>query len=154
MGRGGALAETITFNRRVVGSILALAATQGPWASPLPRVARALRRETLKQYPCCSRERLWVVEDLKGRYRNGRNKSMNEWMNEIATVTWFILFTHSNLDQIYRPTIIRKVCPFSQTRGCLINLIGNIFANLIKHVLDILLTELIFTVGKFTCNLV
>ena len=25
----------------------------------------------------CSRERLWVVEDLKERYRNGRN----EWMN-------------------------------------------------------------------------
>ena len=36
------------------------------------------RRETPIQYPCCSRERLWVVEDLNGRYRNGRN----EWMNE------------------------------------------------------------------------
>ena len=31
------------------------------------------------QYPCCSRERLWVVEDLKGRYRNGRNEWMNGW---------------------------------------------------------------------------
>ena len=30
-------------------------------------------------YPCCSRERLWVVEDLKGRYRNARN----EW--------WYVL---------------------------------------------------------------
>ena len=30
------------------------------------------------QYPWCSRERLWVVEDLKGRYRNGQN----EWMNK------------------------------------------------------------------------
>ena len=38
----------------------------------------ALRRETPIQYPCCSRERLWVVEDLKGRYRNGRN----EWMRK------------------------------------------------------------------------
>ena len=58
VGRGGALVEAITFNRRVVGSTPALAATQGPWASPLPTVACALRRETLIQYPCCSRERL------------------------------------------------------------------------------------------------
>jgi len=36
MGRGGALVETMTFNRRVVGSTPALAATYGPWASPLP----------------------------------------------------------------------------------------------------------------------
>ena len=47
---------------------------QGPYvtarASPLTTVACALRRETPIQYPCCSRERLWVVEDLKGRYRN------------------------------------------------------------------------------------
>jgi len=33
-----------------------------------------LRLETPIQYPCCSRERLWVVEGLKGRYRNGRMK--------------------------------------------------------------------------------
>ena len=38
-----------------------------------------LRRETPIQYPCCSRERLWVAEDLKERYRNGRNEWMNEW---------------------------------------------------------------------------
>jgi len=54
VGRGGALVETMTFNRRVVGSTPALAATQGPWASPLPEVACALRHETLTQYPCCS----------------------------------------------------------------------------------------------------
>ena len=60
VGRGGALAETMTFNRRVVGSIPALAATQGPWESPLTAVAYmyALRRETPIQCPCCSRERL------------------------------------------------------------------------------------------------
>ena len=74
VGLGGALVEAITFIRRVVGSTPALA-----WASPLPTVACALRHETPIQYPCCSRERLWVVEDLKGRYRNGRNEWMNEW---------------------------------------------------------------------------
>ena len=47
-----------TFNRRVVGLTPTLAATQGPWESPLPTVACALRRETPMQYPCCSRERL------------------------------------------------------------------------------------------------
>ena len=67
-----------SFNWRVGGSTPALAATQGPWVSPLPAVACALRHETPIQYPCCSRERLWVVEDLEGRYWNGRN----EWMNE------------------------------------------------------------------------
>ena len=29
---------------------------------------------------CCSREHLWVVEDLKGHNRNGRNEWMNEWI--------------------------------------------------------------------------
>src|SRR6218665_3667917 len=58
VGRGGALVETMTFKRRVVGSTPALAATWRPWASPLPAVACALRRETPIQYPCCSRERL------------------------------------------------------------------------------------------------
>ena len=43
------------------------------------QVACALWRETPIQYPCCSRERLWVVEDLKGRYRNG----LNEWMKTV-----------------------------------------------------------------------
>ena len=58
VGRGGALVEMMTFNQRVVGSTPALAATYGPWASPLPAVACALRRETPIQSPCCSRERL------------------------------------------------------------------------------------------------
>ena len=56
VGRGGALVETMTFVRRVVGSTPTLAAT--PWASPLPAVACELRRETPIQYPRCSRERL------------------------------------------------------------------------------------------------
>ena len=56
VGRGGALVETMTFNRRVVGSTPALAATQGPWASPLLAVAFALRRETPIQYSCCGRD--------------------------------------------------------------------------------------------------
>src|SRR6218665_2059376 len=55
--RDGALVESITLNRRVVGSTPALAVTLGPWASPLPTVACALRRETPIQCPCCSRER-------------------------------------------------------------------------------------------------
>ena|SRR6218665_2472419 len=46
VGRGGALIETMTFNRMVVGSTPALTAMYGPCASPLPAVACALRRET------------------------------------------------------------------------------------------------------------
>jgi len=52
VGRGGALVESMTFNRRVVGSTPALVATSGPRASPLPTVVCALRRETPIQYPC------------------------------------------------------------------------------------------------------
>ena len=33
------------------------------------------------------RERLWVVEDLKGRYRNGRNEWMNEYRSD-DTGSW------------------------------------------------------------------
>src|SRR6218665_34714 len=58
LGHGDALVEAITLNRRVVGSTSALSAMQGPWASPLPAVAYAVRSETPIQYPCCSRERL------------------------------------------------------------------------------------------------
>src|SRR6218665_2718752 len=58
VGRGGALVESMTFNRRVVGSTPALAAMSGLWASPLPTVVCALWRETPIQYSCCSRERL------------------------------------------------------------------------------------------------
>ena len=50
VGRGGALFESMTFNRRVVGSTPALAATWGPRTSPLPTVACALRHETPIQY--------------------------------------------------------------------------------------------------------
>ena len=57
-GRGGALVKSMTLKRRVVGSTPVLAATKGPWASPLTTVACALRRETSIQHPCCSRERL------------------------------------------------------------------------------------------------
>ena len=38
VGHGGAF-ESIAFNRRVVGSTPALAAMQGPWASPKLTVA-------------------------------------------------------------------------------------------------------------------
>src|SRR6218665_2542534 len=44
VGRGGALVKSMTLNRRVVCSTPALAATQGPWASPLLTVACALPR--------------------------------------------------------------------------------------------------------------
>ena len=35
-------------------------------------------------YSCCSRERLWVVVDLKGRYRNGQSEWMKLLMVESA----------------------------------------------------------------------
>jgi len=60
MGHGGALVKSTTRSWRVVGLTPALAATYGPWASFLPTVACALQRETLIQYPCCSRKGLWV----------------------------------------------------------------------------------------------
>jgi len=64
VGRGGALVKSMTLNRRVVLSTPALAATYtgtlGIWTSPLLTIACALRRETPIQYPCCSRESLWV----------------------------------------------------------------------------------------------
>ena len=50
VGCGGALVESITFNQRVVVSTPVLAATSGPWASPLPAVACALQHETSIQY--------------------------------------------------------------------------------------------------------
>jgi len=95
-GRGGAMVETMTFNRRVVDS------TPAPMPrrdlGPLSAVARALRRETPIQYLCCSRECLWVVEDLKGRYRNGRNEWMNEWMCKYLTTysSQFLLALKTN----------------------------------------------------------
>ena len=95
----------MTFNRRVVGLTPALAATQGPWASPLPAVACALRRETPIQYACCSRERLWVVEDLKGRYRNGR---MNEWIL-LARKLWgtgIILWSRAAVSTLERSHLV------------------------------------------------
>ena len=39
VGRGGVLVESLPFDRRVAGSNSALAATQGPWASPSLAVA-------------------------------------------------------------------------------------------------------------------
>ena len=45
---------------------------------------------TLTQYQCCSWEHLWVVVDLKRRYKNIRN----EWMNELYIIIIFIY--HSN----------------------------------------------------------
>src|SRR6218665_1204110 len=75
VGHGGALVETMTFNRRIVGSTPVLIATKGPFASPLLTVVCALRRETPIQYPCPqSGADLSIVEDLKGRYRNGQNE--------------------------------------------------------------------------------
>jgi len=51
VGRGGALVELAPFVQRVVGLNPALAAMQGPWASPTLPVA--LQHETPTQYPCC-----------------------------------------------------------------------------------------------------
>ena len=47
VGRGGALVEAITFNREGRGFNSRSSRHIGePWASPLPAVVRALRRET------------------------------------------------------------------------------------------------------------
>src|SRR6218665_3116231 len=102
----------MTFNRRVVGLTPALAATQGPWTSPLPAVACALRRETPIQYSCCSRERLCVVEDLKGRYRNSR-------MNELQESTQSNLATRQPQGATSRHTgnYERRTCPRSLRGG-------------------------------------
>jgi len=75
VGRGGTLVETMTFNRRVMGSTPAIAPRRDlEQVLYLQLPTCALRRETPIQYPCFSRERLCVVEDLKGRYRNGRSE--------------------------------------------------------------------------------
>jgi len=78
VGRGGALVETMTFNRRVVGATPALAATYTRTLGKSfiyiclhVRFGVELRYSIRAVY---SRERLGVVEDLKGRYRNGRNE--------------------------------------------------------------------------------
>src|SRR6218665_1760534 len=79
----------MTFNRGVVGSTPALAATYGPWASPLLTVACALWCETRIQYACCSREPLRVVEEvLKGGYRNGQNECSEVHM--LCTYIYYI----------------------------------------------------------------
>ena len=69
-------------------------------------ILSTLRRETPIQYPCCSRERHWVglVQDLKGRYRNGQN----EWMNEKdikvgllqVCLRWFLIWWWWLIDEM------------------------------------------------------
>ena len=73
VGRGGSLVDSTPFVRRVVGSNPALAATYGPWASP--SLAVACDASAWNSGLC--RERLWVVVDLKRRYKN----SLHEWTN-------------------------------------------------------------------------
>ena len=54
VGRGGALVESIAFNRRIVGSIPALTATYTDPGQVLNlKLPVALQRETPAQYPCC-----------------------------------------------------------------------------------------------------
>ena len=74
------LVETMPFDRRVVGSNPALAATWWPWASPSLAVACSASACKLRHsVNCCGRELFWVIADLKRRYRN---MIRNEWMNE------------------------------------------------------------------------
>src|SRR6218665_4001889 len=122
LGHDGALVDSITFNRRVVGSTPSLAVTSGPWASPLPTDACALRRETPIQYPCCSREYLWVVEDLKRCYRNGQNEYegtdseiSKKSANTFTCIQWFSYQNH----MLYTATL--KTAPLinSVQRKCL-----------------------------------
>jgi len=70
MERGGALVELPPFVWRVMGSTHALAACRD--------LGQVLRRFDVKFWHSISvlcRDRLWVVEDLKRRYKN----SLNEW---------------------------------------------------------------------------
>src|SRR6218665_3059323 len=53
VGSGGALIESIAFNRRVVGSTPALAATILGKSLINPQLPVTLRHETPAQYPCC-----------------------------------------------------------------------------------------------------
>ena len=94
MGRGGALVESILFNRRAMGSNHALFATQGPWASPLLAIACGASAWNSGTVSVLSRERFWVglVVDLKRRlgYRNGQN----EWINgELICLPWLLIFS-------------------------------------------------------------
>src|SRR6218665_623616 len=58
VGRGGALVKSMPFDRRVVGSNPALAATLGPWASPSLTVAfRASACKLRHSVNCYGRER-------------------------------------------------------------------------------------------------
>ena len=66
------------FDRRVVGSNLALAATLGPWPSPSLKVACGASAWSSGTLSVLCREHFCVVADLNRRYKNG----LNEWMNE------------------------------------------------------------------------
>src|SRR6218665_978754 len=71
-GRGGALVESMPFDRNVVGFNPALAATQGPWWAS-PSLAVACSSSACKLRQC---QFLWSEALLKGsccekRYRNG-----------------------------------------------------------------------------------
>ena len=107
-----ALVESIAFNRRVVGSTPALAAMYTDLGQVLyvyrHAVAYALRSETPIQYISVlySRERLWVLEDLKGRYYLEMAEWMHEWMKvwsyhpstevwSLSIKVWSLFIPHS-----------------------------------------------------------
>ena len=77
VGRGGSLVDSSPFVRMTLGPNFALAATLGPWASPSLAVACGASAWNSDTISVLCRKRLWVVVDLKRRYRN----SLNEWMN-------------------------------------------------------------------------
>ena len=80
VGRGGTLVESMPLDRKVVGSNPVLAPRQESWASTSLTVACSASACKLRHSSnCCGRERLWVVVDLKRRYRN----IQNEWINII-----------------------------------------------------------------------
>ena len=57
VGHGGALVESMPFDRRVTGSNAALTAMWGPWASPLLAVACSASACKLQHSgSCCGRE--------------------------------------------------------------------------------------------------
>jgi len=56
--------------------------TYGPWANPSLAVACS----DSTQYQCCSRERLWVMVDLKRCYVNIRNELMNITRNYLNSL--------------------------------------------------------------------
>ena len=65
------------FDRRVAGSNPALAATKGPWASPLLTVACSASACKLRHsVNCCGQERFWKVHAVRSAIEMDKHKTI------------------------------------------------------------------------------